>query len=127
MSQPSALPVPLVIFGALVSTQLLLVVISFVLTPAGTNPSIGPFLVLPAAATAGLSLVAPHLFGPKVDRFTLYIVRWALAESATLFGFVIAHVGAPRLFQAACTAMALVAMFAAFPPRDLAAGQRQGR
>ncbi len=127
MSQPSALPLPLLIFGALLSTQLILVVISLVVEPTGNNPSIGPFLVLPAAATAGLSLVAPHIFGPKVDRFTLHIIRWALAESATLFGFIIAHVGAPRLFQAACTAMALVAMFAAFPPRDLAPGQRRGR
>lgn len=120
MSQPSALPVPLVIFGAMLMSQLVLVVVSFAVPPGGGNPSIGPFLVLPAAATAGLSLVAPHLFGPKIDRLTLHIIRWALAESATLFGLIVAFMGAPRLFQAACTAMGLVALFAAFPPRDLA-------
>ncbi|MBM4390120.1 MAG: hypothetical protein FJ090_03280 [Deltaproteobacteria bacterium] len=115
MSQPGALPVPLVIFGAMLMSQFVLVAASFAVPPSGSNPSIGPSLVLPAAATAGLSLVAPHLFGPKTDRLTLHVVRWALAEPATILGFVAAFMGAPRLFQAACTAMGLVAMFAAFP------------
>ncbi|MBM4364685.1 MAG: hypothetical protein FJ102_00605 [Deltaproteobacteria bacterium] len=125
MSQPAALPVPIVIFAAILMSQLVLVAVSFAVPPGGSNPSIGPFLVLPAAATAGLSLVAPHLFGPKFDRLTLHILRWALAESATILGFVAAFMGAPRLFQAACTAMGLVAMFAAFPPRDLAGPPRR--
>ena len=127
MSTPPALPVPLVIFGAMAMSHVMFVAISFVVEGGGGNPSIGPFLVLPAAATAGLSLVFPHLVGAKFDRLTAHIIRWALAESATVIGFLAAFQGAPRLFQAACTAMGLVALFAAFPPRDLGAGQGKPR
>ncbi|MDP2305609.1 MAG: hypothetical protein Q8P18_06250 [Pseudomonadota bacterium] len=121
MSNPPA-PVPLpILWGAFVSTHALLLVLSF-FVPAEpiAQASLVPLLAIPAMIAAGLAAegslvarVAPHAQ-------TWCILRFALAESAGILGFVTFLLSGAHLVQLVCAACGLVAHLLAFPsPRAL--------
>lgn len=111
---------PQILWAALGTTQALITGISFVVVADAGNPSLAPFMVLPALIVAGISLVAPNIFkGPSLNTS---IIRWALAEAATLFGFVSYMMSGLHLYQFVCLGMGLAAWGAAYP-QDAARGQ----
>ena len=106
-------PQPLALWGALGTSQAIITGSSFLVESPASNPATAPFLVLPALVVAGTSLVLPHLLkGPPL---TTQIIRWSLAEAATLFGFVSYFLSGQHLFQFVCVAMGFAAWAAAIP------------
>lgn len=110
---------PQILWASLGVSQAIITGITFVVASQAFNPSIAPFMVLPALMVAGISLVLPTILkGPALNT---NIVRWALAEAATLFGFVSFMMSGQHLYQFVCVGMGLAAWGAAYP-RDSVRG-----
>lgn len=110
---------PQILWASLGASQAIITGVSFVAASQALNPAMAPFMVLPALMVAGLSLVLPNLLkGPALNTS---IVRWALAEAATLFGFVSYFMSGQHLYQFVCVGMGLAAWAAAYP-RDSVRG-----
>ena len=104
---------PMMLWSAMGSTHLVIVLVSFFIASPASNPSLAPILLLPALLAAGSSLVLPNFFkGPPQAGL---MVRWALAEAATLFGLVSFIFSGQHLYQMVCVAMGLAAWGAAIP------------
>jgi hypothetical protein len=100
-------------------TQLVITGVSFAV-PA--QPSLEPTLAyvfgFPALMAAGIS-VSGDLWRPRVPQLqTWYILRWALAEAATIMGFASWYTSGERLVQFACLGLAIVAIGVGFPRRQ---------
>lgn len=104
------------IWGVFVMTQLVITGISFAI-PA--QPSVEPYVAyllgFPALVTAGISVAGGMIPQLSRDPRTGRIVRWALAEAATIFGFVSWFMSGERIVQIPCLGLALVALAVAFP------------
>lgn len=116
-------PQALIIWGSMGTSHLLITAVTFMLPTEGHNPGIAPFLVFPAMLAAGSSLALPALLRKPPPPLTVYILRWALAEAATLVGFLSYMFSGLHLYQFVCLAMALAAWMAAYP-RDALSERR---
>ncbi len=122
MSEPAPNPIPLILWSAFGMTHLVLVFITTLIPPQPSNPGMVLF-VIPALASATISVGARSIFKGNFPAQTLFIVRWALAESATLMGFVSWYISGDRPVQAVCT-LAGLAAWAIAMPRDVSAWGR---
>jgi hypothetical protein len=105
------------IYFGMGSTQLLITGVSLMVPaePSG-DPRLAPLLVAPAFLCAAVSLLVPNLAAFRAaNPRARSMVRWALAEAATLFGFVSYFVSGSHLYQGACLILGLGAWAAAWP------------
>lgn len=106
----------LIMWASFVMSHVLITAVPFLaqMQPGGGNGTVA--LVLPAFAllcgTASL-MARAWLRTPNVQ--TAYIIRWALAESATLFGLVSWYMTGSHTTQYACAAIGLLAHVMAYP------------
>lgn len=124
-------PTPYILWGTLGSSQLLMLVVGKLAAPVGGDEATARLLVPAAVGLATVSVVlgfgglAPAFRGPP-----RWLVRWSLAESATLVGLVAWMVSGQALYAYACAAFGVTAWAAAFPsdpaswPTD---AERRGR
>lgn len=105
-----------ILWAAFVSTHLMLLGISFVV-PAAPVGDVGwvPLLGLLAVVPAGLSVSAGLFARAAKSAQTWFILRFALAEAASLFGFVAYFVSGDHLVQLGCAALGILAHLMAFP------------
>lgn len=109
-------PTPYIIWGSMGTTHLVLLVVATQVLSTGADESLARVLVPLAVAVATVSIVlgfrsiAPGLSGPPRS-----IIRWGLAEAATIFGLVAQFVSGQPLYLYACAAFGLLAWAAAFP------------
>lgn len=107
-------PIPLILWSAFGVTHLVLVLISTLIPAASAEPARLLF-VIPALTAASASVAATRFFPPAMPAQTTHIVRWALAESASLMGFVAWYTSGDHLVQAVCTGAGLLAWALALP------------
>ncbi len=124
MKRPAPDPrVQTIIWLALGASQLMFLGLGVLLAPPA-NPEqvhLAQVLALPAMLTAGASIalgVIPSIL-PALRAPARNIVRWAIAESAGLFGLVALMVSGDALYQYAYATFGLVA-WALAAPRDVA-------
>lgn len=110
----------MVIWAAFASSQLLLAGVAWVVWP-GPDPAAATLAWALAGVgllTGASSLVLPQALlrgdGEEGVR-TRYLVRWALAESATVMGLVGTLLGGPQWLALAAAAWAFVLLFLAIP------------
>lgn len=76
------------------------------------------FTVLGIATALASALVVPMLLGGKQTHQTVMILRWGLAETPTIFGLLLAMMGAEMYWTYMLTGLGLVAHFTAFPSKS---------
>jgi hypothetical protein len=96
-------------------THAVLTGISFAVPADGTAPTIAVFLVLPALFTASMSVGAGFWLPASANAQTFFVLRWALAEAASIFGFVAYFLSGSHLWQIPCVAAGVIAVLLAFP------------
>lgn len=122
MSTPSREnPVSWILWGAFSISHLLFVVLGqFAPTPeaAVAAEELQPILIGLSGAAVGMVMfslgLAPRLFA-KAPYFTFSILRFAFAESVTIFGFVLAFMGADWRVPVTFAAFGLLLHFLAAP------------
>lgn len=123
MTHSAARRTSLIIWIVMGASQLIILGIGAVLAPP-SNPgatTTAQMLAFPAMMTASASIalgVIPGLL-PGTPAQTRHILRWALAESAGLFGLVSLMISGEALYQYACAIMGLIAWAVAVPKDDL--------
>ncbi len=121
---PASRPNPaLIIWIAMGSSHLLFLGLGAMLAPAANPDAVATAQVfaLPAMMTASASIalgVIPALL-PGTPPFTRNILRWALAESASLFGLVALMMCGEAVYQYAYALFGMIAWAVAFPKDDL--------
>ena len=106
----------LIMWAAFVMSHVLITAVPFLAQMEPGGGSGGLALALPALAllngTASL-MARAWLRVPNIQTF--YVVRWALAESATLFGLVGWFITGSHTTQYACAGIGLLAHVMAYP------------
>ena len=103
----------MMLWSAMGTSHAVITMVSFLIVSPASNPSLAPVMVLPALLVAGASLILPTMFkGPPL---TGSIMRWALAEGATIFGLISFILSGQHLYQVVCVAMGVAAWAAAIP------------
>lgn len=106
-----------IVYASIASTTVLIPVVAFLQTPPvreAPAPYAVAFLVL-ALGMVGASLALPRINPRLQGTFSGYIIRWALAESAVMFGFAGRMNGLPLWHLGLCAALALVGLLLAMP------------
>lgn len=121
---PASQPKPaLIIWITMGTSHLLFLGLGAMMAPVANPDAVATAqaLALPAMMTASASIalgVIPALL-PGTPGFTRNILRWALAESASLFGLVALLVCGEALYQYAYALFGMIAWAVAFPKDDL--------
>ena len=122
MSQPKTPPpsVLLIMWGAfLVSHGLFLFVGEFIRPPAAEHPESAEMMAMVLTGvglmTALGSALAVPLIAPKANYFTAMILRFAIAESVSIYGLVLATLGAPKMWCYLLAALGVLAHVVAYP------------
>ncbi len=115
MSTPPATQLPVLWASFFTSHTVIAGLAFFVPAEPVADPSWVPLLGLPAVAAAGLSVQGGVLARAAPQVLTWFILRFALAETAGLLGFVSYFLSGDHLVQLGCAAIGLVAHLLAFP------------
>lgn len=107
-------PTSLILWSAFGATHLVLLLVSTLLAPTSHDPVL-TFMVLPALSSAAVSVAAPRVFPAEMVVPTRFILRWALAEAASLMGFVAWFLSGDHLVQGVCAGAGLLAWALARP------------
>ena len=125
MSQPSPNPPArflLILWGAFILSHGLFLLVGYMLYGQdGGDPESAELMAMVMTGvgltTALASAVAVPIVVPTANLFTVTILRFALAESVTIYGLVLALMGAQLHWVYILTALGLTAHLAAFPSK----------
>lgn len=136
MSEPKTQPAPahvvMILWGAMLASHLMLVGVALFVrqtsppAPAGDLQVFSLVLTGCGIATALASSLGIGLIARGQPYFTTMVLRFALAEATTVFGMVLAFLGADLLWFYLLAGLGVVAHLTAFPsPRDAEAHARR--